>query len=266
MKLETITELERFLNIQEQALGSDSPEVANTLTRLADLYFSKGLLEEAEALYRRALNIKEQSSGLHKIDIERTRQNLEKVLTRKRAPSQSRTPSSHVQWQTDSSTSLDAVPPSMALGWPSAFDQDKDKELEIELASIKHMMGLEHPQVADCLTRIADQYCRNKRYTEMEPVLQEALRIRERALGAEHPLVSSSLKNLARLYYFQKRYELSEPLFKRALSIRQKAYGKNHERYADVEEQYAKLLRKTGRALLAQDLDDHVKQVRSGRR
>ncbi|HNM48402.1 MAG TPA: tetratricopeptide repeat protein, partial [Candidatus Obscuribacter sp.] len=81
-------------------------------------------------------------------------------------------------------------------------------------------------------------------------------------LGLEHPLVSSSLKNLARLYYFQTRYELSEPLFKRALTIRQKTYGKEHERYADIEEQYAKLLRKTGRVLLAQELDNHVQRVR----
>lgn len=258
MKCETIPELERFLNIQEQALGCNSPEVANTITRLAELYFSKGLLEDAEALYRRALNIREQALGPHRVEIEDTKKNLEKVLTRKRAPSQSRTPQS----LTDSSTSLDAVPASMALGWPSAFDQDKEKEFEVELASLRHMMGREHPQVADCLTRMADQYCRNKRYREMEPLLQEALKIRERALGLEHPLVSSSLKNLAQLYYFQTRYELSEPLFKRALTIRQKTYGKEHERYADIEEQYAKLLRKTGRVLLAQELDNHVQQVR----
>lgn len=259
MKCETIPELEKFLYIQEQALGQNSPEVANTVTRLADLYFNKGLLEDAETLYRRALNIREQAKGPHRVEIEDTKKCLEKVLTKRRAPgSASRSPAN----MTDSSTSLDAIPASMALGMPSAYDQDKERELEIELASIKQAMGADHPQVADCLTRIADLYCRNKRYREMEPLLLEALKIRERRLGMEHSLVSSSLKNLARLYYFQNRFELSEPLFKRALTIRQKLYGKDHPRYADVEEQYAKLLRKTGRAVLAFELDAHVHVIR----
>lgn len=260
MKCETIPELERFLTIQEQALGSNSPEVASTVSRLAALYFNKGMLEESEALYRRALTIREQSLGPHRNEVEDTRKDLERVLTRKRVP-QAR--GAHdAPNLSDSSTSLDAIPASMALGWPTAFDGDKQRELELELASVKVTMGKEHPQVADCLTRLADLYCRNKRYREMEPILQEALRIRERALGMEHSLVSSSLKNLARLYYFQGRFELSEPLFKRALTIRQKLYGKQHPRYADVEEQYAKLLRKTGRTMLAQELDNHVTLVR----
>jgi len=46
------------------------------------------------------------------------------------------------------------------------------------------------------------------------------------------------------------------------LTIRQKLYGKQHPRYADVEEQYAKLLRKTNRVMLAQELDNHVTLVR----
>jgi len=258
MKCDTIPELEKFLTIQEQALGQNSPEVAATVARLAGLYFSKGMLEESEALYRRALTIREQAFGPHRLEVEDTRKNLEKVLTRKRTPAQIRAE----QNLSDSSTSLDAIPASMALGWPSAFDVDKQRELELELASVKATMGKEHPQVADCLTRLADLYCRNKRYREMEPILLDALRIRERALGPEHSLVSSSLKNLARLYYFLNRFELSEPLFKRALTIRQKLYGKQHPRYADVEEQYAKLLRKTNRNMLAQELDNHVTLVR----
>lgn len=261
MKCDTIPELEEFLSIQEQALGQNSPEVAATVSRLADLYYSKGLLEDAEALYRRALTIREQALGPHRSEVEDTKRNLEKVLTRKQPPRVEQ-----AQSLSDSSTTLDAIPASMALGWPSAYDQDKEKELELEVASVKHTMGKDHPQVADCLTRLADLYCRNKRYREMEPILHEALKIRERSLGPEHSLVSSSLKNLARLYYFQKRFELSEPLFKRALNIRQKLYGKGHPRYADVEEQYAKLLRKTGRMALAVEMEGHVNLVRRGLR
>jgi tetratricopeptide (TPR) repeat protein len=297
MKCETIPELEKFLTIQEQALGQNSPEVAATVSKLADLYFNKGMLENAEALYRRALGIMEKTLGPYRIEVSDAKKSLEKVLTEKQRstippsgrqvnPSNSSSnsqSSSHVQSSStgqqllysqrmdrqltvlDSSTSLDAVPASAALGWPSGFGkgEDYEKEAEIELASVRQTMGKDHPHVADCLTKLADQYCRRKKYREMEPILQEALRIREKCLGLEHPMVSTSLKNLARLYYFQARYELSEPLFKRALAIRQKVYGKGHSRYADVEEQYAKLLRKTGRAMQAQELENNVRIVRA---
>lgn len=265
MKCETIPELEKFLTIQEQALGQNSPEVAATVSKLADLYFNKGMLENAEALYRRALGIMEKTLGPYRNEVDDAKKSLEKVLTvRQKAPVAG--PRLERQLTVlDSSTSLDAVPVGSALGWPSGFSkgEDHEKEAEIELESVRQTMGKEHPHVADCLTKLADQYCRRKKYREMEPILLEALRIREKCLGMEHPMVSTSLKNLARLYYFQGRYELSEPLFKRALAIRQKVYGKNHSRYADVEEQYAKLLRKTGRAMQAQELENNVRVVRA---
>ncbi|MFA7338256.1 MAG: tetratricopeptide repeat protein [Candidatus Obscuribacterales bacterium] len=266
MKCETIPELEKFLTIQEQALGQDSPEVAATVSKLADLYFNKGMLENAEALYRRALEIMERTLGPYRAEVADTKKCLEKVMTvrKKSAPSAvyPRPSSDWKQAMTDSSTSLDAIPQSVALGWPTSFPDDHEKEAELEVASVRQMMGKDHPHVADLLTKLADHYCRRRLYREMEPILIEALQIREKSLGGEHPLVSTSLKNLARLYYFQTRFELSEPLFKRALAIRQKVYSKDHPRFADVEEQYAKLLRKTNRLAQAQEMENHVRVVR----
>ncbi len=75
----------------------------------------------------------------------------------------------------------------------------------------------------------------------------EALRIREATSGMQHPSVATELKNLARLYLVQERYAIAEPLFKRALMIRERVFGRDHARVADIEEQYAHLLRKTSR-------------------
>src|SRR6516164_9748661 len=55
------------------------------------------------------------------------------------------------------------------------------------------------------------------RYTEAEPLYQQALAIREKALGQDHPDVAASLNNLAVLYYSEGRYAEAEPLYKRAL-------------------------------------------------
>ncbi len=126
------------------------------------------------------------------------------------------------------------------------------------------MVGHEHPSVADLLTKLADLYCRVRMYNKMEPLLVDALKIRELACGADHPSVATELKNLGTLYCAQERYGLAEPLLKRAICLREKAYGPMHPRVADVEAQYAQLLRKTNRIVLAEALERHIGDIRSG--
>jgi hypothetical protein len=137
----------------------------------------------------------------------------------------------------------------------------QDAEFELEL--LRQMVGPEHTSVADLLTKVADLYCRVKMYNKMEPLLVDALKIREAACGAEHPTVSTELKNLGTLYCAQERYALAEPLLKRALAIRERTYGRMHARVADVEAQYALLLRKTNRAVQAESLERHVHEIRN---
>lgn len=332
MKCETIPELEKFLSIQEQALGTQSPEVAATVSKLADLYFKQGQYDNAEVLYRRALDIREKSIGVYRSDIEESRLSLDRVRSVKKGTNEVKEvsdPWSSTKISTaaredqflsgqhnivsrtgqldrlgsrtgqfdrsissrtgqhdrladtrtgqhdrlgvqrdkelgvkDSSTSLDALPADTILGDQKEIDAIKEAEVEVKL--IRQMMGKKHPQVADALTKLADLYCRRKWYKEMEPILVEALKIRETSEGVDSIQISTGVKNLARLYYFQKRFDVAEPLFVRAVSLRVRALGRNHPRVADVEEQYAKLLRKVGRDAEAEELEQHVKEVRSG--
>jgi tetratricopeptide (TPR) repeat protein len=51
----------RAINIQEEALGSEHPRLATTLDHLAYLYGTQGKYEEAEALYKRGLDILQRS-------------------------------------------------------------------------------------------------------------------------------------------------------------------------------------------------------------
>src|SRR6266446_6891625 len=57
-------------------------------------------------------------------------------------------------------------------------------------------------------------------YQEAEPLLQEALAIREKRYGVNHPNTYYLLNNLAILYSVRGKYEEAEPLFQRALAIR----------------------------------------------
>ena len=65
-------------------------------------------------------------------------------------------------------------------------------------------------------------------YAKAEPLLQEALRIRQKVLGPEHPDTATSLNNLAALYQAMGEYAKAEPLYQEALRIRQKVLGPEH--------------------------------------
>lgn len=357
MKCETIPELKRFLTIQEQALGAASPEVATTVSKLADLYLDRGMLDDAEALYRRALSIRERLSGPHRSEMEDSRRSLNKVLALKgdrlerisnemRAAGNSNTSraapggtgnstvhkpvnQTHMQsgteqqsyrppqpgdrlmdahpgrgpdpcpngrkqteswynasgrfktvdpgnaphsttssgdsWSfrpSDSSTVLDAVPENMSLTNAEALTEAiREARLEVDL--VRQLTGGDAAQLADCLTRFADLLCRGRHYKEMEPILLEALNIREKRFGLHHQMVATSLKNLARLYYFEGYYDRALPLFERALLIRRKVFGENNVRVADVLDQYAKLLRKMQRHTEALRCEQEAQAIRS---
>ena len=57
--------------------------------------------------------------------------------------------------------------------------------------------------MAESLGSLANLHSSQGRYSEAEPLLRQALEMRQRLLGNEHPLVATSLNNLAALYQSQ---------------------------------------------------------------
>src|SRR5271157_2157900 len=84
-------------------------------------------------------------------------------------------------------------------------------------------------------------------YAKAEPLLQEALRIRQKVLGSEHPDTAQSLNNLALLYWATGEYAKAEPLYQEALRILQKVLGKEHPDTATSLENLAVLEFELGR-------------------
>ena len=90
-------------------------------------------------------------------------------------------------------------------------------------------MGKAGNEYATALNNLATIYDNTGRYSEAEPLFEEALSIRRRLLGADHPDTAVSLNNLAGLYRIQGRYDDAEPLFEEALSIRARVGGGSSE-------------------------------------
>jgi tetratricopeptide (TPR) repeat protein len=77
------------------------------------------------------------------------------------------------------------------------------------------------PEAARLLDEAGYYLYEQGQYQEAEPLLTQALAIREQTLGSEHPDVATSLNHLAELYREQAKYEQAEPLYLRALTIRE---------------------------------------------
>lgn len=79
------------------------------------------------------------------------------------------------------------------------------------------------------LLHYAGWYLRERgRYEQAEPLLRQALSVREQALGTEHPDTATTLNTLAWLYQNQGKYEQALPLLQHALVIREKTLEPGH--------------------------------------
>jgi tetratricopeptide (TPR) repeat protein len=73
---------------------------------------------------------------------------------------------------------------------------------------------------------------------------------------------ATDLNNLALLYDAQGRYADAEPQYQRSLAILEKAFGPEHPNVAASLENYAGLLRETGRASEADKMGARAKAIR----
>jgi tetratricopeptide (TPR) repeat protein len=116
--------------------------------------------------------------------------------------------------------------------------------------------------LADALVKLAGIYSQHAMLEDMEPLLKEALEIREAICGPRHLSVSTDLKNLGRLFYFMGKYVEAEPMLRRSMSIRQASLGLHHPYVAEVAEWYARLLWKTNRTVEADEMETLVRESR----
>lgn len=171
-----------------------------SLNNLAQIYQEQGKYEQAEPLFRRALD------------------------TLKQQPEQ------HSETDASAIASLEAN----ILNNLATFYGNQGKYTEAEsrhrqaLDIRERTSGADVPATAESLNNLAALYYAQGKDAEAEPLFLRALAIREEKLGAKHPRTAQSLNNLALLYENQRKYEQAEPLFLRALAINEEAYREPH--------------------------------------
>ena len=99
------------------------------------------------------------------------------------------------------------------------------------------------------------------RYSDAEPLFNQALSIRERTLAADDPEIAKSLSHLGILYYLQDQWAEAEPFLRRALEIRERKLSSDHPDIVSSRMRLALVYRAQGRSREAETLWGNTRSV-----
>jgi len=218
---------QKALHLAEKTFGPDHPNVATSLTTLADLEKAKGRCEQAESLYKRALAIDEKALGPDHPNVSRNLKNLmglqafqgkqEEVLenSKRILPSLKK--------------EMGSKRPALVAG-ASLFFSLLDR-----FSPGKNPSGEENEQPSGFRKRIgnfglrtltlmanflSDRYKKEGRYEKAKKLKEGALASMEVVYGSNHPKVAKALESLARFYREIGLEKKAKPLEARAAAIR----------------------------------------------
>ena len=97
--------------------------------------------------------------------------------------------------------------------------------LERALSIREAHFGMQHPDVAETLTHLAEVFRFQSRFTEAEAAARRALDVRQAALGPSHPNVATSLLQNAMMAVYLADVDRAITLTRQAIAIRESALG-----------------------------------------
>ncbi len=196
------------LKIRRGLLGSEHPELAESLDSLAVLHYYKGEYKEAEPLYREALAMNRKLLGNEHVKVAEILNNLGLLQE--------------------------------ATG---KFDESESL-LRQALDMRRKLLGPEEPELLQSLNNLGLLLDSRRKFDEAEPLLREALTLRRKTLGNEHPSVANTLNNLASVLSNKGNLAEAETMFRETLAIRRKVLGEEHPQVAQSLNNLSGLLRK----------------------
>ena len=256
------------LAIWKKLQGDTHPEVASSLTYVAQMEERLSNYEQAEGLFKQALAIREQAFGKEHQYVAYSLNNLAQLYikldnTMAAAELLHRALTIKEKTLKKDDVGLATSLNNLALLYNNISEYSKAEPLYLRALAIREQqLGKNHPDTATVLNNLALLYHNLSDYERAEPLYLRALKIREQELGADHPRLASTLNTLALLYSYQENYDEAEALFQRALNIWERSLGSEHEYIATTLNNLASVYRKTGRTAQAKALHEHALAIR----
>jgi serine/threonine-protein kinase len=176
----------------QSGLGTITPELAATLTELANAHFYAGNYAVSDTLNRRVLVMDRKLYGEHHPHVADDLINLGAI---------------QFEWQR----------------FPEAERYDREA-----LDIIRRWYGNDHPETASALTMLGRALVQQKKYDDASVMLREAVGIQERVYGPVHPRVASALNELGLTAQKQGRLDEAEADFRRVVGIYRTVHKDKH--------------------------------------
>ncbi len=188
--------LRAALDLRSRLFGRMHPEVAASLSHLAQLLTDQNKVGEAEPLIRESLAIHRSLLGHEHPDVAEGINSLGLVLQSQRR-----------------------------YGEAEALHRQS-------VAMYQRLYGSDHAAIAFGLAHIANSYMNRADYATAEVYSREALAMYERLFGSEHRDSAGAKINLAKVLYNQGLHGEAEPLFREAIAFYRGLLGNEHDNVA----------------------------------
>lgn len=185
-------------------------QLASALVRLGELKQDDGRLVEAEASFRRALDVAERARGTEDMAVVPALSALGRILMARNA------------------------------------NDEAEPVLTRALALAERHLGREHPDLVGLLNALSRLYFRRPAPALAEPLLMRLHDIK-RAKGEDHPEVATVLASLAAVRQALGRHDAAEQLLRRVVEIRERTLAPNHFAIATALEHLAQTCAARGR-------------------
>ncbi len=240
---------------------ADQPLVqARLMASIGRVDHSLGLYDEAEALQRRALEIRRRALGDSAAEVADSLLGLGVVLHSKGDLAAADDVLREALARHEARLGPDAVQVAADLDVLASLLGDRGEVAEARtlieraIAIREQRLGSDHPDVAKVVANLGVLLWSQGDYEAAEPLLRRALVSFERSLPPDHPELATSLNNLAILLRQQGDLDAARPLFERALAIDEKALGPEHPTLAAVLGNLGSLEQQAGRFTTARPL------------
>jgi tetratricopeptide (TPR) repeat protein len=271
---------QRALQIREQALALEHPDVANSLNGLASLYSAQGEYEQAEQLSKRALYIQEQALGPNHPDVVSSLEALADLYSYQGKDEQAKLLYQRALHITEQAQGSDHPDVAILLDELARFyigeeqaelyqraihifegqepggmftslvnlgvhyhRQGKNEQAEALYLRALHIWEKSTDSIDGTIvhSNLSNIYCEQGEHEQAEQFARRALSICEQNAGLDHPNMAIPLTALAELHQKQRHYQQSELLYQQALSICESALGEKHWRVMSLLEELASL-------------------------
>ncbi len=252
---ETVTAreiLDRGARRIDQELSGQPAIQATLMEAIGNVYRNLGLLDWAEPLLRRSLELRRETFGPQHDEVAQSLNNLgvllgqkgefaaAEPLLREALDMRLRLHGERHQWVAESLNNLGRLFHDKG-DFPTA-----ERLYRRAIAIQQEVSGQESLELADQEINLAMLLSQEGDFDAAEALFRRVLEIRRRWLDAGHPLIANSLNDLAVNLGIQGRNDEAEPLMREALAIRRKTLGDEHMDVAESLNNLGRVMREKG--------------------